>query len=327
MFEFDIQRFDEDAAENQVAENSAAETENAELPEGFEGLEEYKEEILSELGEKPQEEKPTSDYVPYQRFKEVIDEKNALKAQIEEMQKKSAQSQSPTPAVKQPPIPQPPPFNITSDFAKGVKQLSKELAMKWAKLTPEQVQQIEEYGEEGDDDVERWKTAKEYATRHIYSELEKRQNAAVQAAQNRNRDMREAIQSYNDFAQKEIQSPEYKDVLSYATGEFFDSLLPIQQKALASAYVKIETRDPTITPEEIMLVQSFFTNAKTAYGGRKARQPPRKNPAPNFPKTDRISGSNLNSAGKYTYQDLERIINETDDFDKLDPKIRRMFEF
>lgn len=82
MLEFDLQLFDEETAETSTEENSVAETESQELPEGFEGLEEYKDEILAELGEKPQEESEsaTSDYVPYQRFKEVIDEKNALKA-------------------------------------------------------------------------------------------------------------------------------------------------------------------------------------------------------------------------------------------------------
>ena len=87
MLDFDLQRFDDEETVSNAEENSAAEssTEQAELPEGFEGLEEYKDEILAEIAEtqKSEENSQAEDSsgevvagqkVPYERFKSKVDE-------------------------------------------------------------------------------------------------------------------------------------------------------------------------------------------------------------------------------------------------------------
>ena len=346
-FIFDLQLFDED--ENSVAEeNSAEETAEQELPEGFEGLEEYKDEILAEINEaeKPEEnlqensdgENLAGQKVPYERFKSVIDERNALKAQIDEMKRQGTtpepvqQRQQVQPQRQEPQIPQQnfqmSPPQVTPEFVKAFKNARKNLAMQMTKLTPEKIQQLEEYGEEGDEDFERWKFAEQQAERIIFGELQQRQNLKARQEQEYLSDRAVAIQSYNDFAVKEMQESDFKEIASYATGEYFDALPANWQKVIANSYVRIEKQ--IANPEEVLLIQNFFTNAKAAYRNKNS-QPSQKrnNPASKtkFPRAENLSGANGNGVSKITAHDLEKIIDSTDDFEKLDPKIKKLFEF
>ena len=198
--------------------------------------------------------------------------------------------------------------------------------MKMANLTPEQVQEIENYGEDGDANFELWKQAKQYAAQTIYSEIQKARTAQAQQTQNFLNEHAAAVQSYNEFAKQEMQAPDFQNVMKYATGEYFDSLPEQAQKVIASSYVRIQRQNAS--PAEFMLVQNFYNQAKAAYQNKNLSSPKGKNPAPkaNLPKVDQLNGSNGNGVQTMTVADLERIIDSTTDFDKLDPKIRKMFE-
>ena len=124
-----------------------------------------------------------------------------------------------------------------------------------------------------------------------------------------------------------MQSPNYQETVDFAIGELFDSLPPAQQRAIANSYVRVEKQ--IASAEEIALVQAYYAQAKTLLQARKNQlqpQPAKSKPKANMPKVDQLNGSNGNGAQTMTAADLERIIDSTTDFDKLDPKIRKMFE-
>ena len=249
------------------------------------------------------------------------------------------QQQSPPPAQNQlPQIPQQrqppqqtqvpiPQMQLTSEGLNKLKEIVTSEAMKMTGLTAEQVQEIEDYGEEGDEKVELWQTAKQIAKDNVLAQVRQ----AQLEQQIRSRQFLEnhaaAVQNFNEFAQREMQAPDYQEVVKFATGELFDSLPPAQQQAVANSYVRIQRQ--TASPEEIALVQTYFTQAKTIFQAKKNQLQPqttKSKPKANMPKVDQLNGSNGNGAQTMTAADLERIIDSTTDFDKLDPKIRKMFE-
>ena len=341
MLKFDLQLFDDEEIVSTAEENSESETqtEQADLPEGFEGLEEFKDEILAEVkGTQESQETSSSDEstagqkVPYERFKSKVDEVAALKAQIDEMKRQGVQGTQ-TPKPRQPPQNpqqplQMPQIQVTPEFMSTVKNATKNLAMQMANFTPEQVKQIEEYGEEGDADFERWQYAKQFAAQSVHAEIEKIRTQQARQAQTFLNEHTAAVHSYNDFAEKEMSAPEFQEVVKFATGEYFDSLPENVQRTIANSYVKIERQ--TASPAEVLLVQNFYTNAKTAFYNKNSQNSNRRvNPASKtkFPKADNLNGANGNGVKAMTAADLERLIDETEDFDSLDPKIKKMFEW
>lgn len=127
MFEFDLQRFDEEAAEP----NSEPETlteEQEPIPEELSGLpEDLARETMAEWAQsqaelEPQSEPeppkpPTEESVPYARFKEKVDEANQLKAQLAEYQRQLQQQQPP-----QPQQPQTPQLKITPENSAKISE-------------------------------------------------------------------------------------------------------------------------------------------------------------------------------------------------------------
>ena len=131
MFEFDLQLFDEKSEEPQSAPETETSEESAEpLPEELSGLpEEYAREVLAEhehhqtepeVEEESQpafaEERktPAPSTVPYDRFKEKVDEANRLKAQLAEYQKRQQPQQQQQY--------QPPQFRITPEISAKITQ-------------------------------------------------------------------------------------------------------------------------------------------------------------------------------------------------------------
>ena len=337
---FDLQLFDDDAAESQVEENSAVENESStvELPKEFEGLEDYKDEILAEAAQMQKANESSTEeeaedvpkgHIPYQRFKQVIDERNALKAQIEELNKarESAPPEQNPPQQRQPPQVQMPQMQLTNEGLAKLKDVVKAEAMRMTQLTDEQVKEIEEYGEEGDDNTELWRSAKQIATENVLAGIRQEQYRRQAQAQQFLASHASAVKNYNDFVRQETQAADYQEVVRFATGEYFDSLPQAQQQALANSYVRVERQ--TASPAEIMLVQSYYAQAKAAFAAKKSKtQSSRKtsSSAVNLPKVDRLSGSSGNTTGSLTAADFERIIDQTEDFDKLDPRIKAIFE-
>ena len=363
MTRFDLQLFADDETENisvseetpatETASESNVEESQPELPEEFEGLEEFRDEIMAELnggetGENTGEEGgkiPAGQKVPYERFKQVNDERKALKAEIEELKKAREnipQSQpQPAPVTQQPQRQQPimrtapalpasPQIKMTPELAKAFKNATDELAMQMTGFTPEQVKDFE-FAEDGDEQAEYWKTTRNLAANEIQNRVQQFRRAQEMQRQQFMQEHAAAVQSYNEYAKAEMSAPDYKEVLAYTTGEFFESLPPAQQQALANSYVRVERN--IASPAEIFFVQTMFERAKAAYHNQKGKTQKQENPrqkteqAKTLPRIDRLNGANGNNAsGLLTVRDLERIIDETDDFDKIDPRIKKIFE-
>lgn len=338
MLNFDLQLFDEEVAENSVDAQSE-ENSQAELPEGFEGLEEFKNEILQELSENQQTEEtpaevPESQDVPEEnpQYQSKDDEIAALKAQIDELKKQSAKPEpkEELPKNSTPQVPKfqqqtPPAFlqmQVTPEFMKAFNQATDAVAMKWTGMTAQDVKDLE-FAEDGDENLARWKFAKQQAAYQVQADI---QNAQMQMQQEQA--IRTAtVNGYQKFIESEKAEPDFQNVLVYAAGSLFSSLPQHTQQTLAQCFAKVENNQAT--PAEIMCVQNYFTQAKELYRNQKAK--PKNNQsarkaAESLPKSDQINGANANNYGGLSVKDLEKIIDDTTDFDKLDPKIKKMFE-
>lgn len=334
---FDLQFFDEEIAENSVetqTEEKSAETQQAELPEGFEGLEEYKDEILQEIAqneqaqEKPAEISESQEETP--QYKTADEEIAALKARIDELQKQGAkETPKPQEKISTPQAPKiqqqtpPPQMQVTSEFMKAFNQATDAVAMKMTGMTAQEVQDLE-FAEDGDEALARWKFAKQQAAYQVRADIQ----AAQMRMQQEQAFNAEVVKNYDDFIAKEKSDADFENIVVYAAGNLFTSLPQSTQQTLANAFAKVEHRQAT--PSEYLNVQNYFSQAKSLYKNEKNKsqknnQSARK-AASNLPKADQISGANVGNYGGYSVQDLEKIIDSTTDFDKLDPKIKKIFE-
>ena len=334
MKDFDLQLFDEEVAESSAestAENSSTES-TSELPEGFEGLEEYKDEILQELsGEEKSEE--TEEQGGY---KSKDEEKAALKKQIEESKGQGVQSQqqqpppvqqTPQQLPRQPQMQAPPPMQVTPEFMAAYKQATNTLAMQMAGMSEKDLKELE-FADEDDPNLQRWQLAQKMAANKVQADIQQaRQSQAIQAQRYMNI-RNAAVQSYNEYSAREMKESDFEQVKNFAVGELF-KVLPMQaQLTLSDSYNKIVSNQAT--PAEIMLVQNYFAQAKAIYRSQKGKQKNNqsaRNAADKLPKIDNLNGASGSVSNGYSVKDLEKIIDETTDFDKLDPKIRKLFEY
>ena len=332
MKDFDLQLFDEEVAESSgesTAENSSTES-TSELPEGFEGLEEFKDEILQELSgeEKSEETEEQSEY------KSKDEEIAALKKQIEESKWQSVQSQQQQPVQqtpqqlpRQPQMQAPPPMQVTPEFMAAYKKATNALAMQMAGMSEKDLKELE-FADEDDPNLQRWQLAQKMAANKVQADIQQaRQNQAMQAQRYMNI-RNAAVQSYNEYSAREMKETDFEQVKNFAVGELF-KVLPMQaQLTLSDSYNKIVSNQAT--PAEIMLVQNYFAQAKAIYRSQKGRQKNNqsaRNAADKLPKIDNLNGASGSVSNGYSVKDLEKIIDETTDFDKLDPKIRKLFEY
>lgn len=340
---FDLQLFDEEVAENS-AETQPAENSQTELPEGFEGLEEFKDEILQELSENQPVEEVTPEVTEEKNSEEIPqyqskdEEIAALKAQIDELKKNGEKSQPKEESPKQSPMGEmfksnaqtqmtqrPSVFSqmqVTPEFMSAFNKATDAVAMKMTGFTQKDVEDLQ-FAEEGDENLARWKFAKQRAARVVENDIQSAQMKMQQEQALRTA----AVNSYNEFVAREKAEPDFPNIVVYAANNLFSSLPQTTQQTLANAFAKVEQN--TASPAEIMLVQNYFTQAKESYRNQKAQ--PKNNQsarkaASKLPKADQLNGANANNYGGYSAKDLENIIDSTTDFDKLDLKIKKMFE-
>lgn len=337
MKDFDLQLFDDDVAENSgesASENSSTES-ITELPEGFEGLEEFKDDILNEINDGTQSE--NSDETPevQNTYQSKDEEIFALKRQIEEMKKQGrpaqpqTQVQQPVQAqsFSQPQSQSPPPIQVTPEFMSAYKQATHSLALQMARMTEKDLKELE-FADDDDPKLQQWQLAQKLAADKVQADIRQiRQNQAIQAQ--RYMSIRNAaVQNYNEYTVQELKEPDFENVKKFAVDTLFKSLPVHIQHVLADSYNRIQTNQAT--PTEIMLVQNYYAQAKAIY--RKQKSNPKnnqaaRNEAGKLPKIDNLNGAGGNSGDGYSVRDLERLIDATEDFEKLDPKIRKMFEY
>ena len=327
MFEFDLQRFDEDTADTAAQETSteAAKSETAEekpIPEELNGLpEDIARETLNEweamqkFSEEPEQEqqaeqpaqepKPqTEESVPYARFKEKVDEANQLKALLAQYQQQAQVRQQ---QQQQAPPPQQPQqgLRITPEVAQKINAAIDAEAKALTGLTQEDVEKLD-FVDDDDAKAVQWEQAKALARNRVFHALRNELASRQQQAQQFLTTHQAAVQSYNDFVQKEFATvPNIQEIQNFAANEFFEQLPPNEKVVLADSYMRVERK--TASPAEMLVVQKYYEQAKAAFNARAnaAKQPPqtpaqRAQQAQNLPRADQLKGTSSKTAVKGT---------------------------
>ena len=336
---FDLQLFDEEeVTENQTestAENSTAENSTAELPEGFEGLEEFKDEILQDISEieKSAQSDETS---ATPQYKNPAEEIAALKARIDELQKQGGQFQqqgTSQPVQQRPPQisqrrqpVQLPPMQVTPGFMTAFKKATDTLAMQMTGMSEQDVKDLE-FATEDEEDLKRWRTAQEFAARQVQADIQKaRQTQMTQAQEFQNMQIA-AANDFQNFTAREMKEPDFQSVQDFASNRLFNVLPNNAQQIIATSYNKI--LNGTASPAEMMLIQNYFAQAKAIYRSQNNQQKSNKSnrkAAGKLPRADYLNDANTKNYNGLSARELEKIIDSTNDFDKLDPRIKKMFE-
>lgn len=338
MLEFDLQRFDdeettsqpeeaqplpeelnglpEDIARETLAEweasqaQSQAETQEESQPE----TETESEDTQSETEPESQAEKPGA--VPYERFKEKVDEANRLKAQLEEYQRRLQQQQQPP--QPQPQKPASPP--ITPEFSRQLNAEIEQRALQFTGFNKDTVKEIA-YAEDDDPRVAQWQQAKAFATYSVINELRQRQEAQRQQQQSFLAEHARAANVYNDYVQRAVAEPDFREVQNFAMNDFFSQLPPATQNVVATSYLRISRN--VASPAEMTVVTNYFDQAKAAYRARaQAAKKPAVKPKPTLPRTDQVKGTASTGDGQLSSRDIEKMLEG--DFTELDAKTQNM---
>lgn len=335
MFEFNLQRFDEEAAEQPTtSEPETSAEEEQPIPEELGGLpEDIARETLAEWEQsqpkpeepQPQEEPPkpqTEESVPYARFKEKVDEANKLKAQLAEYQRQqqAPQSQQAQQAQQQRQQFQPPQIRITPEISAKLNEAIKAEAMELSGMTEDDIASLE-FADNDDPRLAQWNQATSIAQNRVYNAIQQAQiNQQQQARQFYNNHLA-ATQTYNEFAQKEFSEPDFKEIQKFATNEFFEQLKPNEQQIIANSYLRVERQ--IASPAEMLVVKNYYERAKAAYRTRGAKQtaPKQTQPAPQLPRSDQLKGASGANDGQLSARDFEKLLEG--DFTKLDEKTRK----
>lgn len=319
MIEFDLQLFaDETAdAESESAPENQPETSTEEqppIPDELGGLpEEYARETMAEweqMQTADEPEKPDETPAPVEQpqitreqYQAAINELNQLKAQIAATQ----QQQRPQVQTPQQPI-------FTPEVSKQINDAINAEAMQLSGMTADDVASLE-YADDDDPRIAQWNQAKYFAQNKVYGAIQQSQIQRQQQAQQFYANHAAAIQTYNEFAQKQFAEPDYQQVVQFATNEFFEQLPPDEQRIVANSYVRIERQ--TASPAEMMVVKNYFERAQAAYRSRGAKTK-NQSPAPKLPRSDQLKGTSTTSDGQLSATDVEKLLAQ--DFTTLTPQ-------
>ena len=319
--EFDLQRFAEDPAEQNSEPETSSEGQEP-LPEELGGLpEDLARETLAEWErsqpkpeEKPPEAEPEEPPISRQDYQALVDEREQLKAKLAEYQRQ-AQPQSPQPQF------QPPQFQITPENSAKISEAITAEAMALSGMSADDVASLE-YADEDDPRIAQWAQAKNIAQNRVYGAIQQAQAAQFQQAQQSYNEYKAAVETYNQFVQKESAESDFQAVQKFATNEFFEQLAPHEKQIIANSYLRIERQ--LATPAEMLVVKNYFEQAKTAYRTRNAKKtaPRQQQAAPNLPRVDQLKGTAGTSDGQLSTSDIEKLLEG--DFTKLDEKTRKL---
>ena len=338
MFEFDLQRFDEEENLNELQESQA---EEKPIPEELGGLpEDIARETMAEWEklqpkseaesqpeseeepqpETPPEEKPqTEESVPYARFKEKVDEANRLKAKLAEYQRQAQQPQAQQ--QFQPPQFQPPQIKITPEISAKINAAIRAEAMALSGMSDDDVASLD-FADADDPRIAQWNQAQSIAQNRVYNAIQQTQLEREQRARQLYDEHIAAVETYNQFVQKEFAEPDFKEIQNFARNDFFEQLNPNEKQILAKSYLHVEQQ--TASPAEVLVVKNFYESAKAAYRTRGAKKsaPKQTQPPPQLPRVNQLKGSSGTGDGQLSAHDIEKLLEG--DFTKLDKKQQRM---
>lgn len=338
-FDFDIQRFTDEAETGEQAEVSTEQTDEPKpIPEELSGLpEDIARETMAAWEQSQAEQTEQGDIQPQQPtqqpaplsqsdYQAKLAQYEKLKAELSayqpQLQQQPQQQSQPAPAPQVPPQAQMPQLKITPEISKKISEAISAEAKAMTGFSDDDVASLD-YADDDDPRLAQWAQAKNIAQSRVYTAIYQTQVAQQQEAQRFFNEHAAAVNLYNEFARKEFAEPDFQAIQKYATGEFFDGLSPLEQKTIADSYIRVERQ--LASPAEMLTVKNYYERAKAAYRARSGKvrhaQPNRRN-APQLPRSDQLKGSSTMNDGQLSTSDIERLLEG--DFTKIPPNQQKI---
>ena len=270
-----------------------------------------------------------SQKIPYVRFKQELDKKKELEAQVKalsaQMEALKAQPQQPAP----PPMQQAPQMQqprITPEATRQLNAIVRQQALQLTGFSKEDVDALS-YMDDDDPRREQWKTALDVARTQVIDGVYKMQQQRAAYAKHFMQVHNAAVADYNAFAAKEMSEPDYPQVLQYAINEYFtNGISNAEQPAIAAAYQRIERN--LASPGDIALVKRYFSDAKAAWkaaneAAASNAQPMKKAAqAQQFPRAGKVQGA-ADTGGNISAATLDKMLAEKN-WEDIPDKYKRM---
>lgn len=277
--------------------------------------------------------------IPYVRFKQQVDKNRALESELEQLKAKlnTATQVQPAPQAQQAPdnIPmqpqqtsQPQKPVINAEVTAQIEQAIRQEAMRMSGLDEETISSID-YMDDNDQRRQIWNTAQQMARSEIFRKIEAERQRQIEQNRRMIAEHNKNVLAYNRFAQEQMEDPEFESIKSFATNEYFTKLAKddegkLYQEAVAGAYARIERNMGS--PQDIVLIKRFFTDAKNEY--KKSRGGETKNNSIEkkvrqgqaFPRSGEINGSG--NDGNVSVDTLARML-ETTPFEQIPEEYQR----
>lgn len=271
--------------------------------------------------------------IPYGRFKQQVDKVHQLEEQLKAYQQKlNSQQQSVPQQVQQPQqIQQQPPAQPQAQFTPEVidklKQAATQEAMRMTGMSKDDLDSME-YMDDTDPRKQGWQTAYNLAMTNVYTGIRQAQQQRIVETQKFLSVHNKCVQDFNNFYREKAAEPDYNDIVSYANNDYFNSLSESEQPVVAAAYQRIERN--LASPQDIMLIKRYYTDAQTAYRSQHPVTTAKKNSNPmdkvkqakSFPRSQSVSGS-ADVGGNITAEQLEKML-DTMPFDKIPEQYQNM---
>ena len=270
-----------------------------------------------------------SQKIPYVRFKQELDKKKELEAQVKalsaqmEALKAGGQQPAPPPMQQAPQVQQP---RITPEATKQLNAIIRQQALQLTGFSKEDVDALS-YMDDDDPRREQWKTAVDVARTQVIDGVYKMQQQRAAYAQHFMQVHNAAVADYNAFAAKEMSEPDYPQVLQYAINEYFtNGISKAEQPAIAAAYQRIERN--LASPGDIALVKRYFSEAKAAWQAAQAAAAPKSQPlakaaqAEQFPRAGKVQGA-ADAGGNISAATLDKMLSEKN-WEDIPDKYKRM---
>lgn len=357
MFDIDLQLFAEEPQE-------VAEEQKEDIPEELEGLpediareamEEAKQmaeaetEAEEEPQEEPQEQKDEPEKgqsIPFPRFQQKVQQSKELKARnnyLEEQLKAYQQKFGDLNAKPEEPManpapnaqktaqgvqnmqPQIPEIHLTPDIMKQISDYTKAQALQMSGLTKEDVDSIE-FMEDDDDRKTRYNYALKLAESDVFNRIRQARQAQIDNARAFVQQHKASIASFNEFSQKEMAEPDYKEVMEYARDAYFSQLPVNEQPVIRDAYARI--LNSTASPQDTMLIKAFYTQAKAAYHSgnhapaENANPMQKVNEAKKFPRSQQVNGTG--DFDGMSLASMEKLLDTTKNFEDIPDNIKKV---
>lgn len=318
--EFDLQRFAEDAEPETTAESSPEEQEP--IPEELYGI---PEDIARETMAEWEQSKAEPESPPPAESQTVSrEEYEQLKAQLAEFQKQQQAQQQAQQQPQQSPQPQyqPPQFKITPENSVKIAEAIKAEALALTGLSKNEVDELD-YADDDDPRLAQWKQAQSIATNRVYTALRQMLDEQARTRQQVLIDHAEANQSYGELVKKAVADADHDKIQAFATGELFNRLEPIDRRALAGAYLRVDRQ--TASPAELLAVKLYYKLAQYEYRNANRQKPApaqqRTQKANQLPRSDMLRGNS--GTGEVSAATLEHMLDTMrfDDIPKAYQKI------